>query len=281
MALGITVTLEPVKADALIDVTGIPAAAATYTIQRSSPSGNTAGVRGHTNATVGGVTEIIARDYEIPLNVPVVYTATVYDSTGAVLDTGTAAAFTVTWTQCDSWLVDLARPTNSITVTIESFTDLTFDLASGVHRILNRRDPVLTTLPAWTPSGELVVLSDTLDERDQVRALLGNGYPVLLRTSPDLGIGNMYLGVTAFIEERFLQLGAQPERRFRNQVVQVVRPDPTLFAPLAPNTYANVKATYATYGDLKAGVGTYDQLAYTYPADVQASPIAPWPPDDI
>jgi hypothetical protein len=280
MAMTITVALDETRAAAVVTVDGIDPGAATYTVQRASPSGNTAGVRGHVNAVVPGPT-VIAHDYEAPLNLELTYTATAYDAAGALLETAVAAPFTIDWVACESWLVDLARPTNSLTLVIQSMTELAFDFAVGVHRVLNRRAPVLTTLPAWTPGAELIVLTDTLDERDQVRALLGNGYPILLRTSPDLGIGNLYLGVTAFIEERFLTLGVRPERRFRVQTVQVQRPDPGYFVPVPPNTYQNVTATYATYADLEAAVGTYDELAYTYPPDLVASPIEPWLPDDI
>jgi hypothetical protein len=278
MPMTISIAVDDARAAATVTIDGVPAAASTYTIQRAAPSGNTAGVRGHVGATATAT--IIAHDYEAPLNVELVYTATAYDGTGTVVETIAAAPFQILWTQCESWLVDIARPTNSIVLVFESMVALSFDFAVGVHRVLNRRAPVLTTLPAWTPGAELVVLTDTLGERDQVRALLGNGYPILLR-APELGIGNMYCGITAFIEERFLTLGARPERRFRIQVAQVERPNPGFYVPLPPNTYANVEATYATYADLEAAVGTYDELAYTWPPDLEASPIEPWPPDDI
>ena len=278
MALTITVTLDPARAAALIDVAGLTGA--TYTIERQSPSGNTAGVRGHVDAPVDAA-EVTARDYEAPLNVDLVYTATDYAQDGTTVSTATAASFTVDWVLCESWLVDLARPTNSLPLVIQSLDQLTFDLANGVHRVLDRRDPVLTTLPAYTPAGELVLLTDTLEQRDMVRAILGNGYPVLLRTSPDMGIGNLYLGLTTFAEERFLTLGNRPERRFRAQVVQVARPDPAAYVPLPPNTFQNVNDTYPDFAALKAAVGTFDQLAYTWPPDVQPNPISPWLPDDI
>jgi hypothetical protein len=277
MAVTLTVTPEPAKAAARLQVDGVPAGADTYTINRTSPSGAVTGVRGAVNAPVGIPTEIV-RDWELPLDVPLTYQVTVYDGATVV---GTASAtFTAAWGQCPAWLVDLARPTNSLALTIESMVDLDFEAAVGVHRILNRRAPVLTSLPAWTPSSELIVLTDTLTERDEVRALLGSGYPFLLRTTPDMGIGNMYLGVTQFVEERFLTLGDAPQRRFKVSVVQVERPDPGIFVPTAPMTYAAVKATYATYAALKAAVGTYDQLLYTF-TGVDASPVIPWLPDDV
>lgn len=280
MALAITATLDPIRLAARLDVEGITTGA-TYTISRAAPSGNTAGVRGHTSQTLGsGQTSIIARDYELPFNVDLQYTVTIYDTGGGVVATA-SCPFRIDYDDCEAWLVDLARPTNSLPLVVESLRELAFDIANGVHRVLGRRAPVLTMLPAWTPSAELIVLTDTLDERDQVRALLGDGYPVLLRTTPDMGIGNMYLGISSFIEERFLTLGARPQRRFRAQVVQVERPDPAAYVPVPPNTYANVKATYATYAALKTGVITYDQLAYTYPAGPNIVPIVPWLPDDV
>lgn len=280
MPATITVTLDESRFAAVVAVDGISASAATVSITRTPPSGNTAAVRGYVAYPVQQQATVIARDYEAPLNLELEYRARIVDAAGVELETVTAT-FQVDWPHCEAWLVDLARPTNSLPLTVESMRELAYAAPAGVHRVLGRRTPVLTTLPAWTPTTELVVLTDTLDERDQVRAALGNGYPVLLRTDPGQGIGNLYLGVTAYVEERFLTRGEQPERRFRVQSVQVERPDPTVFVPVAPNTYRRVAQTFATYADLRASGLTYDELAYTYPAEIEASPIVPWPPDDV
>lgn len=277
MAVALAVSLDAERAAAKLDVSGLPAGADTFTIERTSPSGSVAGVRGAVDAPVTG-TSLTVRDFEVPLDTSVTYALTVYDGTTVV---GTASAiFRVDYGLCDAWLVDIARPTNSLVVTIESFAELAYAIPSGIHRVLDRRAPVVVALPGWTPSAELIVLTDTLDDRDKARYLLGSGYPFLLRTNPDQGVGNIYLALTDFVEERFLSLGEQPERRFRIACVQVERPDPAVYVPLAPNTYTNVKATYASYTALTAAVASYDALAYTYPAGV-TSPLPPWPPDDI
>jgi hypothetical protein len=278
MAVTLTVTLEPARQAARLEVDGLPAPTDTFTITRTAPSGNVAAVRGAVGVPVTGPTMIV-RDYELPFDLPVVYAVTVYDGADVVAEA--SATFEIVWDGCEAWLVDLAHPTNSLPLVVESIKELDFGIAAGVHRVLNRRAPVLTTLPAWTPSTELIVLTDTLTERDQVRALYGSGYPFLLRTSPELGVGNLYLGLTEFVEERFLSPGAAPERRFRAACVQVERPDPALYVPLAPNTYANVAALYASYADLLAAVGTYDQLAYTFPDNPDYEPLPPWLPDDV
>jgi len=278
MAVTLTATIEAARLETRLQVDGIPAGADTITIARTSPSGNSAAVRGADNGPVTGPS-MIFRDWEAPLDIPLSYTVTVYDGTTIV---GTATAtITLAWGECEAWLVDLARPTNSLPLVVESLHELDFAVAVGVHRVLNRRAPVMTSLPAWTPTSELIVLTGTLLERDQVRSLLGSGYPFLLRTTPEMGIGNIYFGVTDFVEERFLSLGRQPERRFRVAVVQVERPDPGLFVPTPPNTYAQVNATWASYAEMLAAVGTYDGLLYTFPDSPDASPVIPWLPDDI
>jgi hypothetical protein len=277
VAVALQATLESEKLAARLEVTGIPAGADTLTIERTSPSGSVAGVRGGVDAAVTG-TSFLIRDYELPLDTTVTYTVTCYDGTTNV---GSASAiFAIVYGECDAWLTDLARPTNSLQVRLESLAALAHTVPSGIHRVLDRRAPVVTALVAWTPSTELILLTETLDERDAVRALFGSGYPVLVRTTPEQGIGNLYLALSEFVEERFLTEGDAPERRFRCTCVQVERPDPAIYVPLAPNTYANAKATYATYADLKAALASYDELAYTYPTGV-TSPITPWLPDDV
>ena len=104
------------------------------------------------------------------------------------------------------WLVDIARPTNSMLVTIEALPALQFEMPSGLHRVLDRPDPILTTLPARSPTGEAIVLTDTLDERDRLREVFGSGYPLMARATEEVGVGDVYglsyFGITGFIEER-------------------------------------------------------------------------------
>jgi len=279
VAVTLLAELDAPRLAARLEVDGIPAGADTVTIDRTSPSGHVAGVRGAIDAPVTGATFIV-RDYELPFDLQLTYKATVYDGTTVV---GTATAtFTIDYPDLgDPWLVDLARPTNSLPVTVESLAELAYESAVGVHRVLNRRGPVLTALPAWTPASELVAVTATDDERDRVRTILGSGYPFLLRTPPAQGVGNLYLGVTGFTEERPSRIAMHPDRRFRVAVVQVERPSPSIYVPRPPMTYAVVKATYATYAALKAAVGSYEELAYTFPEGGEGSGSVPWPPDDV
>jgi hypothetical protein len=281
MALALVVTLEAPKLAARLDVSGITSGTMkTLTVNRSSPSGAVAGVRGAVGVVIAsGQTTFLTRDYELPLDTTVTYTVTAYDAGGSSVGTA-SAIFRIDYAACEAWLVDIARPLNSLQLMIESMIELEYALPSGVHHVLDRRDPVVTALAAYTPESELVLLTDTLEQRESARALLGSGYPFLLRTIPEQGIGNMYLAASEFVEERILTLGTAPQRRWTISCLQVERPDPSIYVPLAPSTYAIVKTTYASYTALKAAVASYDALAYSYPTGV-TNPILPWPPDDV
>jgi hypothetical protein len=263
MAVALAVTLDEPRLAARLEATGIPAGADTITITRRTATGEPEGVRGAVDAPATGAT-FIARDYELPFDTDLTYEITVYDGTTTV--GGASAPFRIDYPDAgDPWLVDLARPTNSQPVIVESLAELRYQAAVGVHRVLDRRDPVLTALPAWTPDAELVLVTGTLAERDRVRAIIGSGYPCLLRTPPAQGVGNAYLGVTSFVEQRPSRLALHPDRRFTIAVTSVARPDPFIYVPLAPNTYADVKTSWSSYAELEAGVASYDELAYTYP----------------
>ena len=279
MALALAVGLEPERAAAHLEATGIPAGAATITLERTGPSGTAAGVRGAVGASVSGTTFIV-RDYEAPLGVPLAYTATAYDAAGASVGTAADDFELPSSPFDDPWLVDLAFPTNSEQVLVESLRELEYEAPVGVHRVIDRRAPVLTSGLAFTPTADLVFVTADETARQRARAILGTGVPVLLRTDPEQGVGNIYLGVHGWTEERPSRYALHPDRRFRCQVVQVDRPDPSVFVPLAPMTYGEVKERFATYADLAAQTPNYDALAYQY-SPTHVSPYLPWPPADV
>jgi hypothetical protein len=276
--MALTATIDHDVNAVRLDYT-VPAGAATATLSRVGPSGTPAIVRGHDNtAATPGL--LIVRDYEAPIGVALTYTAQSFNAAAAVVDTQTTK-ITIPSTGCeDTWLTDLAKPTNTLQILIESLPDLEHEQASTVHDIIGRRTPIVTADIAKTPTFELSVLTETLDERDSTRSVLGNGVTVLLRTPPEDGIGNLYFAVTGFHEQRIVTSGTLADRRFVISGRQVDRPDPALWMPAAPSTYATVHARYATYSALKAARATYDAVLYDW-SGAAAPDVVPWPPVDV
>lgn len=259
---------------------GIPAGATALDVWRvSTASQHKAFVRGWQGGDPKGAAELLIYDWEVPLDVEVVYYAQATVA-GAPSDVGSSAPLVVVDDR--DWLVDLARPTNTFPILVESLPELAYDAPIGVHRVLDRRDPVLTTAILWTPSGTLTFVTASLDERERARNALGAGFAFLLRTPPNRGVGNLYLGVTGLREQRVGRLALHEDRRFIVDVVQVARPDASVFVPLPPLTYRQRLATWATYRDVVDTGLSYQEIAYTFPGDTTgASPVPPWLPDDV
>jgi hypothetical protein len=275
--MALTATLEPARSVRL-DYT-VPATGTSLTLQRTGPSGTPASVRSWDQApVVAGA--IIARDFEAPIGVALTYTATTRDTSGTMIDTSTAS-ITITSQGCeDTWLNDLARTTNTMQVLLEALPELAYPVPASTHEIISRRAPIVTSDVALTPAFELSFLTATLEDRDRARAALGNGIPVLLRTPPETGVGNLYFSVTDFREQRIVTQGTLPDRRFVVSGRQVQRPDPALYAPEGPAIYATIKAAFATYTTLRAGRPNYDAVLYNWAGSGPAD-IVPWPPVDV
>lgn len=273
----LTATVEPAAKNVLLAYTSPGGSPATLTVTRTGPSGTAATVRGYSRTAPAGSQSI--RDFEAPIGVPLVYTLTDYDTAGTAIHTETIST-TVPGGECDMWMTDLARAGNTLRVIVESLAQLEFTVPATVHEIITRRDPIITTDIAHTPALELLFLTGTLGERDQARAMLGNGIPVLLRTPPEDGIGNLYLGVLGYTEQRIVSPSRAQDRRFTVTARQVARPDPALYEPVGVAQYSHVKETFVSYGALLGGRASYDAVLYDWTGSAPVD-IVPWPPEDV
>lgn len=274
-----TVAVEPALQNVLLTY-DTPATTGQVTFSRTGPSGIAATVRGWSATPASAGVRITARDYEAPIGVPLTYTVLAETGAGADLDTQTATV-TIPSNGCsDTWLNDLARVGNSMNVVIEEIPELEYPVPASVHEVITRRTPIVTSDVAHTPSLELSILTVTDDDRERARALLGNGVPVLLRTPPEDGVGNMYLSILGFKEQRIVKRGTVTDRRFVISARQVARPDPDLYDPISAVLYVDVRNAYATYQELRAQRATYDAVLYGW-GGVQPSDIVPWPPVDV
>lgn len=273
-----TLALETDDARMAVKLTvGFPAGVTSASVWRvSTATGNRAYVRGWQDRPTSATTALVY-DYEVPLGVEVTYYAQAH--VGATASPVGEAAPLVLDDDRD-WLIDLARPTNSFPVDVESFPELQYVGPFAVHRVLDRRDPILTTAAVWTPSGTLTFTTTTDDEAERARTILGGGSAVLLRTPPGEGVGNMYLGVSEMREQRISRIAFAADRRFTLEVVQVARPDPALYVPEPPLSYAGRLAEWPTYADVTDTGLSYQEVAYLLPPD-RIDPNPPFLPDDV
>lgn len=260
----------------------VPAGVTRLWLSRSGPSGEEVFVRGAVDLVVTPGTTLDIYDFEAPLGVPLIYYARGGTEAGASSSEPWTATTEVDTSPADNpWLVDLAQPLNTRRVTVESLAELAYDVPAGVHKVIGRRAPIVTSDFAQTPTFTLVFSTPDDDNREAARAALGNAMPILLRTPPEQGVGNLYLSVLGWTESRPSRLALHPDRVFTVTAVQVDRPDPRLFVPVALiETYAGVLEKYDDYFDVRASNETYEALRTTYVSRPGGS-IEPWPEDDV
>lgn len=260
----------------------VPATATSLSVWRVSPSGTIAGVRGwYPRVGVTGGAVAVVRDYEAPLGIPLTYFATAENVDGEG-DPSAGVEFEIDAMPIENpMLCDLVRPQNHFEIVIESLPQLDYAPRSGVHRIAGRRDPVVTSDVAGTPEFELTFATFNFPGGpDAVQNALGSGNPVLLRTPPEQGPGNLYFSVLGWTEERISAISLYPERRYVVKGVQVMRPDPSIFVPIGAQTYETLLSERVTYDGVKTFYPNYDAALYDY-ALASAAPAFPWPPRDI
>lgn len=236
-----------------------PAGPTGVDVYRVGPSGVRGYVRGAKGAALAaGVTSFDVVDYETPFGLAVTYYAVVRNGSG---DSPASAGVVVTVDVDDDWLVDLDDARNTGPVYVESFAELEYEAPQGVHRILGRRTPIVTSDLRWTPSGRLVLVTLDVAAARRVRDALGSSSPLLLRSRFERGVGNMYLLARTVAEQRISRLATEPARRWQVDVVEIDRPDPSLYLPLGVS-YAEIAAQWATYAAAAAARPDYGALAY-------------------
>ena len=180
------------------------------------------------------------------------------------------------------WLTDLVRAGNTQQVLIEALPELALHRPRDRSRRSRRRTPIVTADIAHTPAFELSFLTETDTEREQARFTLGNGVPVLLRTPPEDGIGNLYFAVLEFARaaDRHQRRSFPTAGSWSRPAGRAARPRP-LRSHWRRSSTAYVKATFATYAILKAQRVSYDAVAYDWAGAAPRRTSFPWPPDDV
>lgn len=277
-----TIELSHSTFDSVLAHLTIPAGVTrVWLSRRAGLTGDEVFVRGGVDLIVTPGTTLDLYDFEAPVGVPLTYFARGGNEVGDVSTTPSTDTIELEADPSDDpWLVDVGQPLNTQRVIVVSLAELAYSVPAAVHKVIGRRAPIVTSDYAQTPTFQLVFATGTDDEREQARATLGNAMPVLVRTPPEQGVGNLYLSVLGWTETRPSRLALHADRVFTVQAVQVDRPDPALFVPVTLiETYAGVLDSYDDYGDVRSSRESYAALLITYAAAPGGS-TEPWPPDD-
>jgi len=266
------VTYEADRGRVLVEVDAIEAGVVHVSVARKTvrpmPDGTAYThandwIRGGWRKSVASTTALRFYDYEAdpapeagPTNWCSVYT--VHLSTDPALTTTSQLAGQTVWPvlTVGGWLKSVARPYLNLPVTVQDFGPLTRTARQGLFPVVGRTLPVAVTDTRLGIECELRVLTDTLEQRDTLDALLASGDVVYVEAPPLQGMPwPMHTVVGTYAEAR-MRFRPHPRRLWTLALQQVAAPDPLVVVGVE-RTYLSVRDAYASYQDLKDSNESY------------------------
>lgn len=193
---------------------------------------------------------VIGVDYEAPMDVPLVYSASGAEVLGwtdvwhddwdtASSDSQYADPVTVPSYGKD-WYTALGQPSLSSEVLVNSFPEMQRPLAVSLAQPLNSKNPLPVVFARRGIRGDLTLITLTADAAAAMRGRLEASPLFLFKTPVDRGIpgGLVYLLAGDYSETRATRAAQDPTRYWVISVIEVDRP-PLEVPPPAENTWQN------------------------------------------
>jgi len=246
-----------------VTITGLDnAGESTITVWRAPIGEARAPVRGLRSVVVVDATYVV--DHEVPLGRPVTYTLEV--TAGAVVpDT---LEVTVTVPSDDAWLQDPLEPSTAVALALDvvdggvwfhsrALSRLGYAAAGDLVQVLGSRLPTaLGGRPSTAAGVPFDVFADSVEECNRVRLLIGEAFPLLLRTVPALSPLPSLAYLRAEAVERPVTSLMGGTLTVWELTGDLVRP-PSVNLLVPTWTYEQVTALWATYADAAAAGRTY------------------------
>jgi hypothetical protein len=263
-----TATLEPEKGRVRLEINH--ATYLTAVVTRKHPSGKIVTVRAANGVALsGGIW--LGYDYELPIGRPISYTAVVTKA-GPVTDSFTAPD--VLWETQDAWLKDPAVPARNMVVHVSDPGDENYDSTTGVFYVPGRPTPVTIGEVRRAATGTLTLTTLDAEEEGRLHLLTSSGHVLLFQSSPEYGVGSLYMALQTVVASRYSALGTQPERTWPLAYVEVDSPAGDVV--LSETTWQAVKDTYATWADVLANEASWEQVLEGTNLGLELPPTLSW-----
>ena len=234
----------------------MPGDAVTFTLYRIA-AGNRVVVRGAVRALAAS-NQVF--DYEVPFGIPITYQVITYDA-GGIPSQASPASTPVTVAATDGWLQDPLDPTSGISISLSgptapfftnaSWTELRYTMDSSLMVLSGDAYPLaLGNVRRAASDVPIEIAVDTPAQANDVRELLAEAFPLLLRVPADVGfLGGAVYFAAADVTERPHFTGVS----IFNFAAVTVR---------APG--ASIVVSPRVWDDLPADAATWDAAAVKY-----------------
>lgn len=238
----------------------------SLTVWRRTVDGNRTLVRGPNGLINGQATTsdvMVIEDYEAPLGVSFDYYAEARntsnvvtawrDSPSVFLDPGDVQY---------GWLKDPGQPQRNIHLMIARAPDWQRPISQTEYRVRGRRDSVVLSDVRGGLEGDLVVYTQTDDERVRLHWLLDSGNILLWQTAPGYGVDDMYVAVGQATEARGGGVASDPWRTWTLPLKQVDNPTTVGVAGSAGRTWQDVLTEYTTWQQVLDNFDSWEDVLF-------------------
>ncbi|MFE3326902.1 hypothetical protein [Streptomyces sp. NPDC059176] len=250
----VTLTLRELPVDAYL------------TVWRRTSDGNRTLVRGPNgliDSELIASSLLVVEDYEAPLGVPVDYYAEGRNSSNVV--TATRDSATVTLEAGDEqygWLKDPGNPQRNCHVMIARAPDWQRSISQAEYRVRGRRDSVIHSDVRGGLEGDLVVYTQTDDERIRLNWLLDSGNILLWQVAPGMGEEDVYAAVGQVASPRGGGVASDPWRVWTLPLKQVDNPTTVGVSGSAGRTWQDILTEYPTWQAVLDAFDTWEDVMF-------------------
>jgi hypothetical protein len=262
--------LEATLEHARVRLTVSSASGTLLTVTRRHPSGRVIAVRGMDLVPLSGGT-FVGWDYELPISVPVTYVASVYGPSDTDTPLDSSDGVTVTWTTPHDWLKDPLEPIRNMPILVGDIGDFTYDSRMGVHPVIGRPNPVTIGDTRSSANGEFTFVTLSQDFRDRFHLITSSGHPLLLQSTQESGVGNLYFAPLSVREARYVPLRDSIERGWTVSYQEVDMP---VGAASAFTTWQDVLNQYPDWQAVRDSANTWTEFISNLGSSTQPPTIA-------
>ncbi|MFM9703586.1 hypothetical protein [Streptomyces galilaeus] len=248
----VTLTLRELTVDGLI------------TVYRVTQDGTRTLVRGSSGLIDRDVITsdlLIVEDHEAPLEVPVYYYAEVYTAAGALSYTRNSSPVTLDHADPNyAWLKDPGNPQRNMQVMVRRAPDWSDPIEQAVHKVRGRQNAVVLSDSRGGQQGDLVLFTQSDEERKALRWLLKDGNTLLWQSAPGMGEDDVYVNVGAVARPRVSPLATEEWREWTLPLTEADMPVTVGVNGSADHTWQDVLSGFTTWQQVLDSYATWEDV---------------------
>jgi hypothetical protein len=262
------ITADDANASVTVTLRELPTTS-TLTVWRVTPDGTRTLVRG-ADGLIDAATitsdVLVFEDYEVPLGVEVYYYSESRDTSNVLNATRTTDVITLDPGDTDyAWIKDPGNPLRNLTVMVKRGPDWQRPIAQAEHRVRGRRNTVKLSDVRGGLEGDLVIWTQSDDERAALHWILDSGNVLLWQAAPGHGVDDMYVNVAGITEARTGGTALEPWREWTLPLTQADMPVAVGVAGSAGRTWQDIASENDTWQQLPERYATWEDVLLNRP----------------